>query len=356
MRSAGTLYWLLGDHLGSTAVSCQRYHRNRRHPLLPWGSERFTSGSTPTSFKYTGQRQESAIGLYYYGVRWYDPALGRFVQPDTIVPDPGEAKSFDRYAYVLNNPLRYTDPTGHYSPVELMEHFGCDNLQCVTDHFGPNGDYAGQWGWFTILTQAQDGDQILAHSISSALNGAQLDSEFVGTFARVNGKIMIRVASTSDSNAATGERQTTRFDPDSLVAEKAAAAYGNLGSFGWYQLTGHKSVYASPQDKSVNCHYDDCVSLAIDGAADAVSAVAVGCAAAGQFECTGAAIFTGRILAVGSVLYTGAQTYLGNSTGADLTVSVTTSTVSFFDPFGVGIVAGEVQTLYDYNALRRKPE
>ncbi|MEZ4616309.1 MAG: RHS repeat-associated core domain-containing protein [Caldilineaceae bacterium] len=49
--------------------------------------------------------------MYYYGARWYDPALGRFVQPDTIVPDPGEAKAFDRYAYVLNNPLRYVDPT-----------------------------------------------------------------------------------------------------------------------------------------------------------------------------------------------------------------------------------------------------
>ena len=45
--------------------------------------------------------------------RWYDPALGRFIQPDTLVPDPADAKMFDRYAYVNNNPIKYTDPTGH---------------------------------------------------------------------------------------------------------------------------------------------------------------------------------------------------------------------------------------------------
>ncbi|MEZ4711504.1 MAG: hypothetical protein R3A44_30200 [Caldilineaceae bacterium] len=39
--------------------------------------------------------------------------LGRFTQPDTIVPNPGDAAAFDRYAYVLNNPLRYSDPSGH---------------------------------------------------------------------------------------------------------------------------------------------------------------------------------------------------------------------------------------------------
>jgi len=49
----------------------------------------------------------------YYGARTYDPALGRFIQPDTIVPNPANPQSLNRYAYVLNNPLRYTDPTGH---------------------------------------------------------------------------------------------------------------------------------------------------------------------------------------------------------------------------------------------------
>ena len=51
--------------------------------------------------------------MYFYGARWYDPSLGRFIQPDTIVPQPGDAADWDRFAYVRNNPLKYTDPTGH---------------------------------------------------------------------------------------------------------------------------------------------------------------------------------------------------------------------------------------------------
>lgn len=43
-----------------------------------------------------------------------DPVLGRFTQADTIIPDPGNPLSLDRYGYVLNNPLKYIDPTGHW--------------------------------------------------------------------------------------------------------------------------------------------------------------------------------------------------------------------------------------------------
>ncbi|WP_333606891.1 RHS repeat-associated core domain-containing protein, partial [Arsukibacterium sp.] len=49
------------------------------------------------------------------GGRIYDPELGRFMQADPIVQDPRDAQSLNRYSYVYNNPLSYTDPTG-YSP------------------------------------------------------------------------------------------------------------------------------------------------------------------------------------------------------------------------------------------------
>jgi len=51
--------------------------------------------------------------LYDYGARFYDPALGRFISADTVVPGAGNPQALNRYAYVLNNPLKYTDPTGH---------------------------------------------------------------------------------------------------------------------------------------------------------------------------------------------------------------------------------------------------
>jgi hypothetical protein len=48
-----------------------------------------------------------------YGARFYDPALGRFASADSVVPEPGNPQALNRYAYVLGNPLRYVDPTGH---------------------------------------------------------------------------------------------------------------------------------------------------------------------------------------------------------------------------------------------------
>ncbi len=47
------------------------------------------------------------------GARWYDPLVGRFVQPDTITPNPYNPQSLNRFSYGLNNPVKYTDPTGH---------------------------------------------------------------------------------------------------------------------------------------------------------------------------------------------------------------------------------------------------
>jgi RHS repeat-associated protein len=70
------------------------------------------SGYVTTAQKFTGQRLDNT-GLYYYGARYYDPNIGRFISADTIVPNPANPQSLNRYSYCLNNPLKYVDPTGH---------------------------------------------------------------------------------------------------------------------------------------------------------------------------------------------------------------------------------------------------
>jgi len=80
---------------------------------LPYGVIRWESGLWSTDRRFTGQRWEGALGLYDYRARFYEPALGRFLQPDPLVPEPGNPQALNRYAYVNNNPLRYNDPTGH---------------------------------------------------------------------------------------------------------------------------------------------------------------------------------------------------------------------------------------------------
>jgi RHS repeat-associated protein len=54
-----------------------------------------------------------AVGLINMNGRVYDPVLGRFLSPDPQLQTPGDLQNYNRYSYVLNNPLRYTDPTGY---------------------------------------------------------------------------------------------------------------------------------------------------------------------------------------------------------------------------------------------------
>jgi RHS repeat-associated protein len=97
----------------------------------------------PTTYKFTGQRQESSLGgsegLYYYNARWYDPTLGRFAQADTVIP--GGVQGLDRYAYVNNSPVNFTDPTGHYEETD-GENIDCDpSKRCGLPDFKQYGVY-----------------------------------------------------------------------------------------------------------------------------------------------------------------------------------------------------------------------
>ena len=77
---------------------------------------------------YTGQRQEDSLDLYFYNARWYDPELGRFAQADTVLPNPGDAKAFDRFAYVNNNPIRILDPSGNIPKECQPGDANCENV------------------------------------------------------------------------------------------------------------------------------------------------------------------------------------------------------------------------------------
>jgi len=114
----GEVYFLLGDHLGSTTITLNLDGSIKSEiRYSAWGATRYTSGTTLTERHYTGQIEESQFGLYFYNARWYDSALGRFIQADTIIPQSNNSLSWDRYAYVGNNPCNNTDPDGHCYPV-----------------------------------------------------------------------------------------------------------------------------------------------------------------------------------------------------------------------------------------------
>ena len=66
-----------------------------------------------TTRGFTGHEQVDSMGIVHMNGRIYDPKLGRFLQADPIVQAPKNSQNLNRYSYVLNNPLSYTDPTGY---------------------------------------------------------------------------------------------------------------------------------------------------------------------------------------------------------------------------------------------------
>ena len=116
----GTTTWLLHyfltDHLGSVvAVLDDSGEVLSEQRCMPFGQVRTDVGTiAETDFGYTFQRAlGSEVGLMDYKVRFYSPYLNRFIQPDSIVPGVGDPQAFNRYSYVVGNPLKYADPTGH---------------------------------------------------------------------------------------------------------------------------------------------------------------------------------------------------------------------------------------------------
>jgi RHS repeat-associated protein len=111
------VYYRHTDHLNSTSVlsdSTGQKVNGSDVVYAPFGEVRTGSQSDLTDFGYTGQRSDASTdGLMYYGARYYLPELRRFISADTIVPGAGNPQAFNRYAYVINNPMRFTDPSGH---------------------------------------------------------------------------------------------------------------------------------------------------------------------------------------------------------------------------------------------------
>jgi RHS repeat-associated protein len=109
------VFYILKDHLGSASVTLDSSGNSIAEArYYPFGETRFSTGTIPTDQRFQGQREVSGLGgLMQFGARFYLPYLNRMVQPDTIVPEPGNPQSLNRYSYVNNTPVNATDPTGH---------------------------------------------------------------------------------------------------------------------------------------------------------------------------------------------------------------------------------------------------
>lgn len=124
-KPATSISYFHHDHLGSiAAISNELGQRTEQLAYDPWGKRRYTNGTVDkldavygvnTERGYTMHEHLDEVGVIHMNGRIYDPLIGRFMSADPHIQAPGNLQSYNRYAYVLNNPLAYTDPSGYFS-------------------------------------------------------------------------------------------------------------------------------------------------------------------------------------------------------------------------------------------------
>ncbi len=113
--TSGSTSYFHADHLGSTSVLTNGSGTVEEDLVYyPYGETFTNTGSADVAYKYTGKERDISTDLYFYEARYYDAALGRFISGDTIVPSASVPQTLNRYAYANNNPILYTDPSGHF--------------------------------------------------------------------------------------------------------------------------------------------------------------------------------------------------------------------------------------------------
>jgi RHS repeat-associated protein len=138
IKTASQTFYLHGDHQGSTSVVTDNSGNQKGSiTYYSFGGTRSDNSSVYLNYKYTGQELDKDTRLYNYGARLYDPDLARFLTPDSIVPKHWNPQSLNRYAYVLNNPMNYTDPTGHSLLSDILDDIGVAVVFIATAVFAP---------------------------------------------------------------------------------------------------------------------------------------------------------------------------------------------------------------------------
>jgi RHS repeat-associated protein len=139
-KKGDVLTYVHADHLsGASLMSDVSGNSLGTIKYEPFGSTRSITGAIPTDKLFTGQRLDGT-GLYYFKARYYDPNIGRFLSPDSIMADLYDPQSLNRYSYVLNSPLRYNDPTGNWPSFKAIGNTISNSVQTAVNTVKQNMD------------------------------------------------------------------------------------------------------------------------------------------------------------------------------------------------------------------------
>jgi RHS repeat-associated protein len=111
--ASGNIVYYMSDHLGTSRVLTNATGGILdRSDFYPFGGERVLSSTTGNTYKFSGKERDFESNLDNFGARYDSSSIGRFMSPDPGGFSPGDPQSWNRYTYVLNNPLTYIDPDG----------------------------------------------------------------------------------------------------------------------------------------------------------------------------------------------------------------------------------------------------
>lgn len=233
--TSGTVHYWHGDHLGSSnMITDSTGAKVQALTYYPYGDIRVNqSSATPpvdVHYKYTGKELDASSNLYFYESRYYHAVFGRFVSPDSIVPNFREPQDLNRYTYARNNPMLYTDPSGH-CPICIGIGIGI-LIGVVSSGIQSDWDFES-----TLLGGVIGGASAgIGAGVASSLYSATL-STLGGTWAGVAGGA-IGGAAAGGTSAVLANAAGYRVNIGLAIASGAAAggitggAYGRWGELG----------------------------------------------------------------------------------------------------------------------------
>lgn len=155
--TSGELFYFYTDHLGSlTTITNQSGSRSEHRSYDAWGRLRNPDNWSYSNIPamtlldrgYTGHEHLTAFALINMNGRMYDPFIARFLSPDPYVHDIGGTQGFNRYSYCLNNPLKYTDPSGEWIHIAIGAAIG--GIMNVIGNLGNISNFAQGFGCFIV--------------------------------------------------------------------------------------------------------------------------------------------------------------------------------------------------------------
>lgn len=182
------MFYFYTDHLGSlTIITNQSGSRTEERSYDAWGCLRNPDNWSYSNIPamtlldrgYTFHEHLPEFGLINMNGRMYDPLVARFLSPDPYVQDPESTQGFNRYSYCLNNPLKYTDPSGEFWHLIIGAVVGgVVNLMANADKVDNFWQGLGYFGTGAVAGAAGAG---IGAGVSSAIAGTGFGAGFIGS-------------------------------------------------------------------------------------------------------------------------------------------------------------------------------